>query len=93
MSSFLASTRASFPSLASESKQIFFDNAGGSQTLGSVVDAISDYLRNSNVQMGASYKVGKIASERFRKGYAAAAGWVGAGVEEIGELLTPCYHL
>ena len=44
--------RAAFPSLADG--YIFADNAGGSQCLKSVADKVSDYLLNSNVQLGAS---------------------------------------
>jgi len=41
------------------------DNAGGSQTLGSTVNYISDYLINSNVQLGASYDISEKAGERL----------------------------
>ncbi len=54
--------RKQFPALNGE--WTFFDNAGGSQILGRVVDRIADYLRTSNVQLGASYAVSQRASER-----------------------------
>lgn len=47
--------RANFPSL--KSGFIFADNAGGSQVTQGVVDRISDYLLNTNVQLGADYSV------------------------------------
>ena len=40
--------RAQFPALSGD--WVFFDNAGGSQTLRTVAERISDYLLTSNVQ-------------------------------------------
>ncbi|MBD1910633.1 MULTISPECIES: cysteine desulfurase-like protein [unclassified Leptolyngbya] len=57
--------RSHFPSLAGD--WIFFDNAGGSQTLQGVVDRLSEYLLTSNVQLGASYAVSQQATERVAK--------------------------
>lgn len=37
MSNFISTVRGRFPALDQE--QIFFDNAGGSQTLGTVIDS------------------------------------------------------
>jgi cysteine desulfurase family protein (TIGR01976 family) len=54
--------RPQFPSLSSG--YIFADNAGGSQCLKEVVDRISDYLLNTNVQLGADYSVSKISTDR-----------------------------
>lgn len=45
--------RAEFPSLGGE--WAFFENAGGSQVPGVVIDAIADYYRKSYVQTGAGY--------------------------------------
>jgi len=55
--------RSKFPAL--KNNFIFMDNAGGSQTLGSTVNYISDYLINSNVQLGASYEVSEKAGSRL----------------------------
>ncbi len=57
--------RKYFPGLSSE--WTFMDNAGGSQILKPVVDRISDYLINTNVQLGASYHISKLATERVAK--------------------------
>lgn len=73
--------RANFPALSQD--QVFFDNAGGSQVLGTVVDSIRDYLINSNVQLGATYDVGKKATSRYEDGYQAAAKYINASREEI----------
>lgn len=57
--------RQQFPALAGD--WIFFDNAGGSQTLKQVVDRISEYLLTSDVQLGASYAISKLAGDRVAK--------------------------
>jgi len=54
--------RQYFPSLGSE--WAFFDNAGGSQTLKKVAERISEFLLTSNVQLGASYGISQLATER-----------------------------
>jgi cysteine desulfurase family protein (TIGR01976 family) len=54
--------RQQFPALASD--VVYFDNAGGSQALGRVVDRIRDYLLTTNVQHGASYAVSRAAAAR-----------------------------
>ncbi|MGH6942750.1 MAG: aminotransferase class V-fold PLP-dependent enzyme, partial [Geminicoccaceae bacterium] len=57
--------RAQFPALGDD--WVAFDNAGGSQILGRVVDRISDYLLWSNVQHGASYARSELAAARLRE--------------------------
>jgi len=54
--------RQQFPALNGE--WIFLDNAGGSQILGSIVERISDYLINTNVQLGASYGISQQSTQR-----------------------------
>lgn len=46
--------------------------------------SIRDYLINSNVQLGATYDVGKKATSRYEDGYQAAANYINASREEIG---------
>ncbi|KAI1118818.1 aminotransferase class-V [Nemania sp. NC0429] len=77
----IEAVRSQFPALAED--QIFFDNAGGSQTLGTVIEAIRDYLSRTNVQLGASYKTGKASTERYDAGFAAGAQYVNAEESEI----------
>ncbi|KAK2013985.1 aminotransferase class-V [Colletotrichum eremochloae] len=77
----IAATRAKFPALAQN--QVFFDNAGGSQTLGTVIDSIRDYLSQTNVQLGASYKVGQQATAAYGEGYQAGAKYINASPDEI----------
>ncbi|KAK3694950.1 pyridoxal phosphate-dependent transferase [Podospora appendiculata] len=73
--------RGSFPALSSP--QVFLDNAGGSQALGSVAERVRDYLVNTNVQLGATYTTGKEATRRYAEGYAAAAKYINASGDEI----------
>lgn len=58
--------RSHFPSLASG--YIFADNAGGSQVISDVIARISDYLINTNVQLGADYSVGQKSTRRVADG-------------------------
>lgn len=68
--------RQQFPSLAGD--WVFFDNAGGSQTLKPVVDRIADYLLTSNVQLGASYAVSQQSGDRVAQGAQAVATLINA---------------
>jgi len=54
--------RSYFPAL--KSGFVYMDNAGGSQTLKPVVDRISEYLLNYDVQHGASYEISRLANEK-----------------------------
>jgi len=63
--------RSHFPAL--DSGFIFADNAGGSQAAKEVVDRISDYLLNTNVQPGADYSVSVVSTQRLRDGPTEAA--------------------
>ena len=54
--------RSHFPAL--NSGYIFADNAGGSQAAKEVVERISDYLLNTNVQLGADYSVSIVSTNR-----------------------------
>lgn len=66
----VAAVRQRFPALATP--WALFDNAGGSQILGSVVDRMRDYLLTTNVQHGGSYGLSQRAMERVARGAAAA---------------------
>ncbi|KAF8880229.1 pyridoxal phosphate-dependent transferase [Gymnopilus junonius] len=54
--------RSHFPALASGF--IFGDNAGGSQTSIETITRITDYLSNTNVQLGATYSVSAESTQR-----------------------------
>ncbi|PQE03132.1 aminotransferase class-v protein [Rutstroemia sp. NJR-2017a BBW] len=82
MSSFdIQATRAAFPALKKE--QVYFDNAGGSQTLGTAIDSIHEYLIHTNVQLGGSYAVGKQTNQKYATGYEAAAKHINASKDNI----------
>ncbi|PFH47633.1 hypothetical protein AMATHDRAFT_151647 [Amanita thiersii Skay4041] len=63
--------RLHFPAL--NSGFIFADNAGGSQCTKNIVDRISDYLLNTNVQLGAGYSVSEKSTSRVMSEPAANA--------------------
>ena len=77
----LARVRVRFPGL--DSDWIFFDNAGGSQILGSAVERLVEFLRTSNVQLGGSYAPSQLAGERVAAGHAALARWIGCAPAEL----------
>jgi cysteine desulfurase family protein (TIGR01976 family) len=68
--------RGQFPALGGE--WTFFDNAGGTQILEPVVKRIEEYLYTSNVQLGASYDVSRIAGERVAAAAEAMATFINA---------------
>ena len=72
--------RSHFPALAQG--WTFFDNAGGSQILRPVVDRITEFLYDSNVQLGASYAVSQTATARVEQGAAAMATLINAATAE-----------
>jgi len=77
----ISTAKEQFPAL--KSGQVFFDNAGGSQILWSVVESIQKYLLETNVQLGASYPIGKRSTSAFKAGYEASAKFINASVDEI----------
>jgi cysteine desulfurase family protein (TIGR01976 family) len=77
-----AAIRARFPGLVSD--WTFFDNAGGAQVLGSVIERVAEYLRSSPVQLGASYAASRLGAERVQAAMQAMARFVNAAdVSEI----------
>ncbi|KIV95780.1 cysteine desulfurase [Exophiala mesophila] len=77
----IAAVRSQFPAL--NQKQVFFDNAGGSQVLQSVINSITVYLTKTNVQLGASYPVSQTSTDKFDSGYQAAAKYINASAKDI----------
>lgn len=71
MSLDLKFVRSQFPGLNSD--WTFFDNAGGSQILNSVVEGINQFLFTTNVQTGGSYEVSGKASRAVQHGRQAIA--------------------
>ncbi|KAI0919366.1 hypothetical protein AcV7_006122 [Taiwanofungus camphoratus] len=62
--------RAAFPALSSGF--IYAENAGESQCLADAVARMSDYLLNTNVQLGADYPVSVSSTRRIAEGVEAA---------------------
>lgn len=77
----LDAVRRQFPALGDE--WALFDNAGGSQILGAAIDRIVEFLRTSNVQLGGSYALSRLAGERVAAGGAALARWMGCDPAEL----------
>lgn len=84
MSTFDITTTArnSFPSLVTAPSP-FFENAGGSQTLGTVITAIHAYLLTTNVQVLASNPVSDISTDLVNAGTRAAAAFISTVPENI----------
>lgn len=82
MADFYPEARKRFPALK-DSAQVYFDNAGGSQTLDTVIDSIREYLSRSNVQLGASYTVGRRATASYTRAFTDAADFIKANVDEV----------
>lgn len=74
-------TRARFPSLQQD--QVYLDNASGTQILGESIDAINDYLKSNNAQIGTSYSTGQRATARYEEAHRAVAKFMGAHVDEV----------
>lgn len=61
-----AFVQSHFPGLKSD--WVFFDNAGGSQTLQGAMDRITEFLTHRDVQVGGSYDVSIAAAEALMDG-------------------------
>ncbi len=68
--------REQFPAL--KNNMAFMDNAGGSQTLKTVMDRITEYLTHYDVQLGASYSTSQIASTQLEESKKPLQSWVNA---------------
>jgi len=72
--------RQQFPGL--KINWAFFDNAGGSQVALQVTDRLTDYLLNTNVQLGASYETSVISGERMLESQKKLAKYLNASSPE-----------
>ncbi|HET8551298.1 MAG TPA: cysteine desulfurase-like protein [Gammaproteobacteria bacterium] len=68
--------RSRFPALADG--WAYFDNAGGTQVLDSVIDRVADYMATSPVQLGATYAVSERATRRQAEAAATMAAFINA---------------
>jgi len=53
---------------------------------------VREYLATTNVQLGGTYPIGKIAQEKYDAGYKAAANFINAKPNEVGESKNRCIH-
>jgi cysteine desulfurase family protein (TIGR01976 family) len=68
--------RPHFPALSG--KWTYLDNAGGTQTAIQVGRRLQEYLYHTNVQLGASYEISKLAGQRVKEAQLAMAEWINA---------------
>jgi cysteine desulfurase family protein (TIGR01976 family) len=76
----LEAIRAQFPALASG--VAFLDGPGGTQCPQSVIDAIADYLRESNANLGGAFAASRRSDELVERAHATAARFLGCRAEE-----------
>ena len=72
--------RAQFPAL--DRGTVFFDNAGGSQLPGCVIDAAREYMLSSFVQTGADYAASTRATENVRLAHETVKAFLNGGGKE-----------
>ena len=80
MSFDLEALRARFPALASG--VAFLDAPGGTQCPQSVIDAIADYLRESNANLGGAFAASRRSDELVEQAHTRAARFLGCRPEE-----------
>ncbi len=76
----MAHVRGKFPALAKD--WVFFDNAGGSQTLQGAIDRVVEFLTHRDVQIGGSYEISLAAADALLQGRKAAQLMVNAARPE-----------
>jgi cysteine desulfurase family protein (TIGR01976 family) len=81
MQSDLIALRTRFSALTQST--VFFDAPGGTQVPDEVIDAISDYLRESNANLGGSFERSRRSDLLVGEARRAAAGFLGCGAEEV----------
>jgi cysteine desulfurase family protein (TIGR01976 family) len=77
----LDATRARFSALQRD--LVFFDGPGGTQVPDSVIDAIADYLRESNANLSGPYETSRRTEVLFDRARVTAARFLGSRDEEI----------
>ena len=77
----LAALRGRFPGLAG--RAVLFDGPGGSQAPEVVIDAMSEYLRASNANLGGTFRTSLESDVVITRARAAAADFTGSEPEEI----------
>ena len=75
------SVRARFSAL--QRPLAFFDGPGGTQVPDSVIDAIADYLRESNANLGGPFETSRRSDALVTKAHAVAADFLNATIDEV----------
>jgi cysteine desulfurase family protein (TIGR01976 family) len=75
------SVRARFTALQRD--LAFFDGPGGTQVPDSVIDAIGDYLREQNANLGGPFATSRLSDALVTKAHAVAADFLNATVDEV----------
>jgi len=73
--------RAQFPAACWQ--WAFFENAGGSYVPNTVIERLTDYMRETQVQPGPNFPVAAKAQARMDDGHARMAAMIGAAVDEV----------
>src|ERR671932_5217 len=77
----VAAVRERFSALQRE--LAFFDGPGGTQTPDAVIDAIADYLRESNANVGGPFETSRRSEALVTDARLAAAGLLGCTADEV----------
>ncbi|MEQ9554640.1 MAG: cysteine desulfurase-like protein [Rhodospirillales bacterium] len=75
--------RAQFPDTCFGDGWAFFENAGGSYVPNAVIDRMTAYMRDSQVQPLAPYPKSQLAAARMADGHARMAEMIGAAPDEV----------
>ena len=78
----VAAVRARFSAL--DRPTAFLDGPGGTQTPDSVVEAIADYLRRDNANLGGPFPTSRASDELVVRAHEVAARFLGGRAEEVG---------
>src|SRR5207302_9224616 len=82
----IAWVRAQFPALSQTVNghpAVFFDGPGGTQVPQRVIDAISNYLKQSNANTGGAYATSRGTDAMIAEARAAMADFLGCDADEI----------
>jgi cysteine desulfurase family protein (TIGR01976 family) len=61
----------------------FFDGPGGTQVPNSVIDAIGDYLRSANANLGGPFETSRLTDALVAHAHETAAGFLGAAADDV----------
>ena len=62
---------------------VFFDAPGGTQVPDSVIDAIADYLRDENANLGGPFETSRLSDALVGRAHASAASFLNATIDEV----------